>query len=60
MTIHEFETTLGDEIDAHDLRDATWLVEQTFVDIDENGVVVLTHRVSLHLTDDQVIAEVDR
>jgi len=43
---HTFETTKGYEIDANYLRNATWRVTETFVDVDnETDTIVFTHRV---------------
>jgi len=52
---HEFETTQGDELLPQDLRNATFKVVETFVDLDPQDRVVFTHRVELHLTDDQIL-----
>lgn len=48
---HEFETTQGDELTAFDLKNATYKVVETYVDIDEDGIPVFTHRIEVHHVD---------
>lgn len=59
LAIHEFETTLGDELTTDDLLNATFKVVETFVDLDQFDRVVFTHRIELHMPDDLIVAEVD-
>lgn len=56
---HEFELhSTGDEIDPSELGDATYKVVETYIDTDAlQGKVVFTHRIELHSTDDQLIAD---
>ena len=56
-TTHEFETTEGDELLLTDLRDATWRVVETFVDLDIDDNLVFTHRIEVHMFDDQILGE---
>lgn len=59
MPRHEFETSQGDELSPTDLRNATWLVTETYVDFDDDAnQVVFTHRVTPHSLDDLIIEEV--
>jgi hypothetical protein len=65
-TRHEFETTEGDELDLTDMKNATWHVTETFVDIaeeDEGGLttetLVFTHRVEVHRVDDMTVAAIE-
>lgn len=53
--IHEFETTLGDEINAEDLSEATYKVVETIVSYDKEEGLIFTHRIELIQTDDQLI-----
>lgn len=65
-TVHEFETTLGDELHPRDLADATYKVVETFVtfmpdtpqDPQDDDMLVFTHRVELWQTDDQLMAAI--
>ena len=57
MVEHEFETTQGDELAVIDLKDATWKVVETYVDLDyEDGHVVFTHRIEVHALDEQLLS----
>jgi hypothetical protein len=54
---HMLETTQGDELVPEDLAGATYKVTETYVDLDtDTGELVFTHRIELHMTDDQVLA----
>jgi hypothetical protein len=48
----EFETTQGDELSVKDLKNATWKVVETYLDLDENDRPVFTHRIEVHSIDD--------
>jgi hypothetical protein len=59
---HEFETTQGDELAEQDLRNASWKVVETYVDIDPGmggltdvETIVFTHRIEVHSLDDLAI-----
>ena len=54
---HEFETLQGDELSPEDMRNATWKVVETFVnvrDLDDYEIcdVVFTHRIEVHWLDE--------
>lgn len=49
--MHEFESTDGDEMSVSDLRESTWKVVETYVDLDLAGQVTFTHRIELHSVD---------
>jgi hypothetical protein len=52
---HEFELSgTGDEVGPEDLGEATYKVTDTYVDV-QDGFIIFTHRVELHVTDDQMI-----
>lgn len=52
---HEFETAhTGDELARDEMRNATWKVIETYVDIDGDWIV-FTHRVEVHGIDDLMI-----
>lgn len=55
---HMFETTEGDELSTEEMRNASWRVVETMVDIDASGShdkIVFTHRVQVHSIDDLTV-----